>query len=123
MNVFTDHRNLLYLFAPLALRPNSPRHVLSKVHRWAIHLSQIEFFIDHIENANKVFADILTRWPKEYRVALTQRFDALYMGIVPSAHGMEAIAVEGIISEQQKHHSSDKVQKDDDEVYKKEQQT
>lgn len=28
IHVFTDHRNLLYVFAPLVLRPNSPRHVL-----------------------------------------------------------------------------------------------
>lgn len=39
-HVYTDHKNLLYVFAPLALRPNSPRHGISKVHRWAIHLSK-----------------------------------------------------------------------------------
>lgn len=42
VHVFTDHRNLLYVFAPLALLPNSPKHVLSKVHSWAIHLSRLD---------------------------------------------------------------------------------
>lgn len=37
VHVFTDHWSLLYVFSPLAHRPNWPRHVLSKVHRWAIH--------------------------------------------------------------------------------------
>lgn len=61
VHVSTDQQNLLYVFAPLALCPNSPRHVLSKVHRWAIHLSRFEFVIDYIEGANNVFADVLTR--------------------------------------------------------------
>lgn len=39
---FTDGRNLLYVFARLMLRPNSLRHVLSKVHRWAIKSYRFE---------------------------------------------------------------------------------
>lgn len=42
VHVFTDHLNLLYFFAPLAFHPNSPRHVPSKEHQWAIHLSRFD---------------------------------------------------------------------------------
>lgn len=30
-HVFTGHRNILHVFAPLVLRPSSPKHVLTKV--------------------------------------------------------------------------------------------
>ena len=38
-HVFTDHRNLLFVFAPLALEPSLGRHIVSKVQRWALYLS------------------------------------------------------------------------------------
>ena len=36
-HVFTDHRNLLFVFAPLTLEPALGRHVVSKVQRWALY--------------------------------------------------------------------------------------
>lgn len=119
MHVCTDHRNLAYEFAPLAFRPNSPRDVLSKVHRWAVHLSRFEFFINHIEGANNVSADMLTRWSKKYRAASAHRLAALYTDTVPSAHEVDTIAVEKIINEQQKHQCPAGMKKNDDGVYKK----
>lgn len=61
MHVFTDLGNLLNLFAHLALRSNSPLYVLSKVRRWVIHLSRFVFVIEHIHEAENVFADLLIR--------------------------------------------------------------
>lgn len=63
------HRSPKYplCFAPLTLRPNSPIHVLSKVHWRVIHLLRFEFMIDHIEGENNVFANVLARWSKGYR--------------------------------------------------------
>lgn len=61
-HVFKGHKNLLYVFSPLALRPSSLRQVLSKVFRWAIHLSRFQFSINHIEGSKNVFSDILMRW-------------------------------------------------------------
>lgn len=49
MRIYTDHQNVLYVFAPLALPPNSPRYVLEKVHWWASHQSRISFITEHIE--------------------------------------------------------------------------
>lgn len=66
-HVFTDHRNLLFVFAPLALEPALGRHVVNKVQRWALYLSQFPYVIEHVEGERNVFADILTRWLKGYR--------------------------------------------------------
>lgn len=59
VRIFTNHRNLLYFFAPTALLSNSCRHVPSKVHRWAILLSRFEF-LSTILMALKTF--LLTYW-------------------------------------------------------------
>ena len=66
-HVFTDHRNLLFVFAPLALEPALGRHVVNKVQRWALFLSQFPYVIEHVDGSRNVFADILTRWLKGYR--------------------------------------------------------
>lgn len=66
-HVFTDHRNLLFVFSPLVLEPALGRHVVNKVQRWALYLSQFPYVIEHIEGNRNIFADILTRWLKGYR--------------------------------------------------------
>lgn len=123
MHVFTDHRSLLYWFAPLLLCSNSPRHVLSKMHRWAIHLSTFEFFINHIGGASIIFADILTRWSKGYRAVSAQRVVALYADIVPSAHEVEDITIKEIINEQKNLYPPVGVEKDEIGLFKKDQRT
>lgn len=67
IHVFTDHRNLLFLFAPLALEPALERHVVNKVQRWALYLSQLPYLIEHVDGEHNIFADILTRWLRGYR--------------------------------------------------------
>lgn len=66
-HVFTDHRNLLFVFALLALEPSLGRHVVSKVQRWALFLSRFQFVIEHIEGEQNVCPDMLTRWARGYR--------------------------------------------------------
>lgn len=63
---FHRSQQLLYVFALSAFRPNSLRYVLSKVQRWAIHLSRFEFLLNDIEGSNNVFADILTSFSKRH---------------------------------------------------------
>lgn len=48
VRMYTDHRNLLFFFAPLALHPSSRRYVLAKLHRCSIHISRPVFIIEHI---------------------------------------------------------------------------
>ena len=66
-NVFTDHRNLLFVFAPLALEPVLGPQGVSTVQRWALFLSKYTYVIEHIDGDDNVFADVLTRWTKGYR--------------------------------------------------------
>ena len=66
-HIYTDHRNLLFVFAPLTLEPALGRHILSKVQRWALFLSRFSYVIEHVHGETNVFADILTRWTKGYR--------------------------------------------------------
>ena len=72
-HVFTDHPNLLFVFAPLALEPALGRHVVSEVQRWALFLSRFDYFIEHISGTANVFADILTRWVGRYRRETSMR--------------------------------------------------
>ena len=67
VRVFTDHRNLLFVFAPLALEPSLGRHIISKVQRWALYMSRFHYVIEHVKGEDNVFADILTRWMRGYR--------------------------------------------------------
>lgn len=59
VRIYTDRRNLLYVFAPFALCSNAPRYGLAKVHLWTSHMSRFEFVIEHIEGVNDVFPDYL----------------------------------------------------------------
>ena len=68
VHVFTDHRNLHFLYSPLCLEPSLGSHAVSKVKRWAMYLSRFEYNIEHIDGEANIFADILTRWLKGYRV-------------------------------------------------------
>lgn len=59
--IFTDHRNFLFVFSPLEVEPSLGKHIISKVLRWAIYLSNFDYVIEHIDGERNVFADILTR--------------------------------------------------------------
>lgn len=60
MHVYNDHKNLLYVFVSLALRPYSLRHVISKFHRWVIHLFNLKRLMNHMEGLTNIIADVLT---------------------------------------------------------------
>ncbi len=51
VHVFTDHRNLLFVFSPHSVEPALGRHVVSKVQRWALHLSKYQYVIEHIDES------------------------------------------------------------------------
>ncbi len=67
VHVFTDHRNLLFVFSPHSLEHALGRRIVSKVQRWELHLPKYEYVIKHIDGSENAFADILTRWTKGYR--------------------------------------------------------
>lgn len=53
--VFTDHRNLLFVFAPLSLEPALWGNIVSKVQRLALFLSKFDYAIEHIHGYNNIF--------------------------------------------------------------------
>lgn len=65
-HVYTDHRTILFAFAPLALEPALGHHIVSKVQRWALFLSRFPYIIEHVSGTGNVLVDMMTRWTKGY---------------------------------------------------------
>lgn len=108
VHVFTDHKNLLYIFAPTAFDSTLGKHVISKVHRWAMFLSRFDFVIEHIDGELNVFADILTRWLKGYKknFASTHHICALSHAseqLIPSLDAVLLPSMEEIKAKQTEH--------------------
>ena len=105
VHVFTDHKNLLYVFAPCALAPVTGNHVVSKVQRWALYLSRFNYNKEHIDGNKNIFADILTRWGRghrSYRVKNPRVCSLLTMNeqLVPSANEIEWPSLECLLQSQ-----------------------
>lgn len=114
---FTDHRKFLYVLALSELRPNSPRNVLWKVHRWSIHFSRFEFFINRIDGTKNIFADMLTRWSMSCRKTTTWRVAALYGDIIPEYGNIKSVTIHEIVDEQHKHKPPDGIEKGEHGAY------
>lgn len=69
VQIFRRHKNLLYWFAPITLLPNCQKYELSKVHGSAIHFSNFTFVTEHVDRTKNVFANLLRRWCKGYRLS------------------------------------------------------
>ena len=61
-HLFTDHRNLCYIFDPFAHNPLCGKHTASRLERWAIRLMGLKYQIEFVPGDTNVFADLLTRW-------------------------------------------------------------
>lgn len=68
IHIYTDHRNLLFVFNPFALNNTISRDVISKVQRWGLYLSRFSYVIKHIEGHRNIIPDIMTRCCLGYRV-------------------------------------------------------
>lgn len=118
VHIFTDHQNLLFVFDPSTLRPDSPRHVLSKGHRSVIPLLRFEFFIIHMDGFKNIFANILTRRLEGCRKITTRRVAALYGYIIRSSKDITMVTSEDIIKEQARYERHVGVNKDADGIIK-----
>lgn len=65
--IFTDHRNLLFVFHPTAIERTLGRHKVLKVLRWALYMSTFTYRIEHVPGTQNIMADIMTRWLRGYR--------------------------------------------------------
>jgi RNase H-like domain found in reverse transcriptase len=61
-SLFTDHKNLLYVFNLHVSNPNIAGHTAAKLVRWALKLSAYRYKIEHIPGHQNVWSDMLTRW-------------------------------------------------------------
>jgi transposase InsO family protein len=57
--IFCDHRNLIHVFAP---GQEIKKHVRGKLLRWSVKLMEFRYTIVHIEGANNLWADLISRW-------------------------------------------------------------
>ncbi|GMF14680.1 unnamed protein product [Phytophthora lilii] len=57
--MFTDHRNLIYIFAPGA---EINKHVRGKLLRWSLKLNEYQYEIEHMPREQNVWADMFSRW-------------------------------------------------------------
>ena len=57
--VFTDHRNLAYLFSA---DPTQKLPARSRLARWAMRLQAYRYTIEHIAGEDNLWADLLSRW-------------------------------------------------------------
>ncbi len=60
--LFTDHKNLIYIFDPVGSNPKIAKHVANKVERWAMKLAAFRYAIVHISGEDNHWADLLSRW-------------------------------------------------------------
>lgn len=61
-HVFSDHRNLLFVYSHVAVEKGIGRHFINKVQRWTLYLSRLMYTIEKIEGEGNVTAVVLTRW-------------------------------------------------------------
>ena len=62
VRVFTDHLNLIYVYDPTSVVPTIARHVLGKVQRWGIRLSNFDYEVEHVPGVKHDWPDLLSRW-------------------------------------------------------------
>ena len=60
IHLYTDHRNLLFGFNPLAPNPSLARLVVSRVKRWGLYLSRFAYAIEQVKGEKNIMADIMT---------------------------------------------------------------
>lgn len=65
--LFTDHKNMTYIFNPAACNLQIMKHVANKVECWALLLSGFRYQDVHISGEDNVWADLLSRWGSPYQ--------------------------------------------------------
>jgi transposase InsO family protein len=61
-HLFTDHRNLQYIFDPKSVNGNIARYQADKLQRWSMVLQMFRYQIEYIKGEENVWGDLLSRW-------------------------------------------------------------
>jgi hypothetical protein len=85
-HIWTDHRNLTYIFDPAGRPEGTSRATCSRLDRWGILLRDFSYIIQHVSGEVNVWADLLSRWGagagQELRRARAARL------VIPSRRGV-----------------------------------
>ena len=60
-DLYTDHRNLKYIFNPAGVVASVPKYTAQKLERWALLLLGYQYAIHDIAGELNVWADLLSR--------------------------------------------------------------
>jgi hypothetical protein len=61
-HLFTDHRNLKYIFDPKSVNGNIARYQADKLQSWSMVLQMFRYQIEYISGETNVWGDLLSRW-------------------------------------------------------------
>ena len=60
--LYTDHRNLQYIFSKDAMTSSLHKHTAAKLQRWALLLMAYDYRIKFIDGEANMWADLLSHW-------------------------------------------------------------
>jgi hypothetical protein len=60
--IFTDHRNLTYIYDPKSVDSGIQKYRADKLQRWAVVMSTFQYTIQHVAGEDNVWGDLLSRW-------------------------------------------------------------
>ena len=81
VRIYTDHRNLAYIFNPEACVSSVSKAATQRIENWKMVLSQYDYVIMHITGERNCWGDSLSRWVKVPRAMI--RSIALFAGSQP----------------------------------------
>ena len=64
VHIFTDHRNLTYIFNPEACVTSVTKAMAQRLENWKAVLGQYRYAIEHIPGERNCRGDLLSRWVK-----------------------------------------------------------
>jgi transposase InsO family protein len=60
--IYTDHRNLVYLFSSDVRQSDGRKQAVDRIERWIVIMGQFNYKIKHVKGEDNVVADMLSRW-------------------------------------------------------------
>ena len=71
--IYTDHRNLKFIFNPRGVVSQVSKPQADRLERWAVFLRAFDYVIEHVPGEVNVWADMLSRWaPGSYEHILAR---------------------------------------------------
>ena len=97
-HLFTDHRNLKFIFNPSAVVASVPKYTAQTLERWALLLMGYTYVIHDIPGEDNVWADLLSRWGSPLKSICAIKQDPLMISplrsvdfVWPTMHSLTAV--------------------------------